>query len=58
MIYAKDTNGKLRSFTTDCPNENLEAISTFDKVEALKREFFDETKSMLTGAVLCVVKPL
>lgn len=42
MIYAKDSKGILRQFTMDCPDSDLEQVSTFDKAKALKMTVLGE----------------
>jgi hypothetical protein len=56
MIYAKDNKNVLRQFTMDCPDSDLEQVSTFDKASALKMTVLGETGVVLKGAVLCLIK--
>lgn len=55
MIYAKDDTGKLRAFTTDCDETDLNDVSTFEKVNNLKYIAQKEADLVLEGAVLKVI---
>lgn len=55
MIYAKDNSGKLRAFTTDCDETDLNDVSTFDKVANTKYLAQKEAGLVLEGAVLKVI---
>ncbi|APC44500.1 hypothetical protein [Pseudoalteromonas phage PH357] len=53
MLYAKDKDGKLRSFTMDDDNADLGQVSTFDKQKAVKMTALQEAGLELKGAVVC-----
>lgn len=55
MIYAKDNTGKLRTFTTDCDETDLNDVSTFDEVANTKYLAQKEAGLILEGAVLKVI---
>ena len=55
MIYAKDKDGKLRSFTTDCDKMDLQDVSSHGNVQNLKFIAQKEAGLVLEGAVLKVI---